>query len=219
MMGPRKRGWEVGERQGLFSGWGGGYLTTSSQHQARMRCPAIQVRQTTGLNFLQGDQQGPRHWGRVGRGQAELGAGPSWPRSQLGGAEPEPSKGGTGAYLGRGRYQGGVSPGWGGAESGAVPPYKGDASARARPHVWFAEWQTAFSYADGLCGLAPPCPPSVISRRGPRGVAAEVGPGRRVDEVERPEWAAGGGRCATAGGADRRATGKSEGRGWAGGDG
>ena len=36
------------------------------------------------------------------------------------------------------------------------------------------EWPPAFSYADGVCGLAPPCPPSVISRRGPRGVAAEV---------------------------------------------
>lgn len=70
MMGPRKRGWEVRERQGLFSGWGGGYLTTSSQHQARMRCPAIQVRQTTGLNFLQG---GPARATPLGRG----GAGPS----------------------------------------------------------------------------------------------------------------------------------------------
>lgn len=75
MMGPRKRGWEVGEETGPASGWGGGYLTTSSQHQARMRCPAIQVRQTTGLNFLQGDQQGPRHWGRVGRAKLSLGRG------------------------------------------------------------------------------------------------------------------------------------------------
>ena len=36
------------------------------------------------------------------------------------------------------------------------------------------EWPPAFSYADGVCGLAPPCPPSVILRRGPGGVAAEV---------------------------------------------
>lgn len=39
--------------------------------------------------------------------------------------------------------------------------------------------------ANGLRGLAPPSPPLVIARRGPRGVAAEVRPGWRVSGAER----------------------------------
>lgn len=180
------------------------------------RCAARQPKSDRQQRWISSgaDQLGPRHGGGDGRGQAELGAGPSWPRSQLGGAGP--SLAGAGPISGRSLARAGAGP-----RAGLYRLIRGGGlRPRVRAlRVWFLERPSAFSYADGLCGLAPLCPPSVIARRGPRGVAAEVGPGRRVDEVERPEWAAGGGWCATAGGADHRATGKSEGRGWAGGDG
>ncbi|TKC45047.1 hypothetical protein EI555_003560, partial [Monodon monoceros] len=55
----------------------------------------------------------------------------------------------------------------------AGPPYKGARPRVRARRVWVVESSVAVSCADGLSGLAPRFPPSVIERRGPRGVAAE----------------------------------------------
>lgn len=80
---------------------------------------------------------------------------------------------------------------------------------RAR-RVWVVEPSAAVSCADGLSGLATRFPPSVIERRGPRGVAAEV----RARAAR--GWGLAARIGATAGGADRPASGRTEERGWEG---
>lgn len=213
MMGPRKWDGRWERDRACFQAGACKWLNHLKPTLRPGRAARQSARQTTGLNFLQGDQQGPRHWGRVGRGR-RAGAGPSWPRSHSGGAGNRSlARGGTGARLGRGRhFSGRVSPGWGGAESGAVPPAGG---TRLRVRALTSGLRSGRLLFLTQMGQwpAPPCPPSGDLTPRPLEGRRRWGPAAWMKSSGLNGQ---GGRCATAGGVDRRATGKSEGRGWAG---